>query len=73
MDRLEERAEYLPTTWEIAAACEAIRATWSLSERRRRYLGGRLEDDPAPSWRPPLVDTAPLRSMAARGLADLAV
>lgn len=67
-----ERAEYLPTPWEIARACEAIRARWSLNERRRRFVGGRLENDPEPSWRPPLVDTAPLR-MQARGLADLAV
>jgi hypothetical protein len=67
-----ERAEYLPTLWEIAQACEAIRAGWTLSERRRR-AGGRLIDESTQSWLPPMVDTSPLRSRFARGLADLAV
>lgn len=55
------RIDFLPTPEEIEAQCHRIRGSWSLSERRRRFVGPHLPDEPAPAWQPPMVDTSAFR------------
>jgi len=45
------RVDYLPTPREIADACAAIRAGWTNSEKRRRFVGGLASGEPASPWR----------------------
>lgn len=62
----ERRIDYLPSPVEIVGACRQIRAQWSHSEHRRRFVGdlpcGQLDDL---TWQPPLIDTSLLRLLAA--------
>ncbi len=55
------RIDYLPTPSEISLACEQIRETWTLSERRRRFVGPDLPDEFPSRWQPPTVDTSGFR------------
>ncbi len=69
---LDSRIDYVPTPFEIAQACEHIRGQWSLSERRRRFVGDQLPDEPFPAWHPPTVDTSLFRMSTFRRTSDLA-
>ncbi|WP_146573295.1 hypothetical protein [Botrimarina hoheduenensis] len=61
------RIDYLPSPSEIAAACQTIRAGWSLCEKRRRFVGELLSDEVETAWQPPVVDTTHFRMAIARG------
>lgn len=61
------RIDYLPTPVEIAEACAEIRAGWTMSEKRRRFVGDQTPDEVDTLWRPPTVDTSHLRLSAQRG------
>jgi hypothetical protein len=69
---IDPRIDYVPTPGEIAAACAAIRDSWTLNERRRRYVGDELPDEPFPRWQPPTVDTSVFRLASFRRTSDLA-
>ncbi len=56
------RIDYLPTQQEIAEACAIIRKSWTLSERRRRFVGDEPPEEPFLRWRPPVIDTSYLRA-----------
>ncbi|TWT78280.1 hypothetical protein Pla123a_10710 [Posidoniimonas polymericola] len=58
MDLEDRRIDYLPTSSEIAQACQAIRARWSLNEQRRRYVGELAPEGVELTWRPPVIDTS---------------
>ncbi|TWT88926.1 hypothetical protein Mal64_24160 [Pseudobythopirellula maris] len=60
------RIDYLPSPGEIAHACASIRSGWTGSERRRRFIGKDLPDDPNAAWAPPVVDTSYFRLASAR-------
>lgn len=60
------RIDYVPTPSEIADACASIRSNWSLSEKRRRYVGEHMPDEPEIAWRPPVIDTSHFRMTTAR-------
>ena len=60
------RIDYLPTPNEIHQACERIRETWTLSERRRRFVGPELPDEVPRQWHPPTIDTSGFRLAASR-------
>ena len=55
------RIDYLPSPEEITNACASIRASWSLSEKRRRFVGELMPEEPLASWRPPVIDTSHFR------------
>lgn len=55
------RIDYLPSPNEIAEACASIRSRWTLSEKRRRYVGELMPDEPESVWRPPVIDTSHFR------------
>lgn len=57
------RIDYLPTPFEIDAACARIRDRWSHNERRRRFVGPHLPDELPTPWQPPVVDTSAFRLM----------
>lgn len=61
------RIDYLPTPVEIAQACASIRATWTLSEKRRRFVGETMPDEPEKMWSPPVIDTSHFRLASSRG------
>lgn len=58
------RIDYLPTPGDIAEACQNIRESWTLSEKRRRYVGKLIGDEDDAMWLPPVVDTSHFVSMA---------
>jgi hypothetical protein len=60
------RIDYLPSPGEIASACATIRSTWSLSEKRRRFVGELIGEGPDPVWRPPVIDTSHFRLAVSR-------
>lgn len=62
------RIDYLPSPNEIAEACASIRSAWTLSEKRRRYVGDLMPDEPESVWRPPVIDTSHFRVAASRGV-----
>ncbi|TWT96628.1 hypothetical protein Pla108_23970 [Botrimarina colliarenosi] len=62
------RIDYLPSPDEIADACASIRNQWTLSEKRRRYVGELMPDEPDSAWRPPVIDTSHFRLVSARGV-----
>ena len=64
------RIDYVPTPSEIAEACASIRSSWSLSEKRRRYVGDQMPDEPEMVWRPPVIDTSHFRVSARQGEAS---
>lgn len=66
------RIDYLPSPDDIADACASIRSAWTLSEKRRRYVGEQMPDEPDAVWSPPVIDTSHFR-MATSGRAELAV
>lgn len=66
------RINYLPSPDEIADACASIRQAWTLSEKRRRYVGETMPDEPVALWQPPIIDTAPFRVGASRNLEAMA-
>ena len=55
------RIDYIPTPREIAKACASIRSGWTLSEKRRRYVGDVMPDEPEVAWSPPVIDTSHFR------------
>ncbi|MEO1496937.1 MAG: hypothetical protein AAFV43_07275 [Planctomycetota bacterium] len=56
------RIDYLPTPRDIADACRSIRDSWTLSEKRRRFVGELIGDEEDEVlWRPPVVDTSHFR------------
>ena len=61
------RIDYLPSPEEITNACASIRASWSLSEKRRRFVGELMPEEPLASWRPPVIDTSHFRVSQATG------
>ena len=61
------RIDYVPTPREIAQACADIRSRWSIGEKRRRYVGEHMPDEPEIAWRPPVIDTTHFRLSASRG------
>lgn len=61
------RIDYLPSPDEIAAACASIRSDWTLSEKRRRFVGELMPDEPESVWRPPVIDTSHFRISSAGG------
>lgn len=61
------RIDYLPSPTEIADACASIRSAWTLSEKRRRFVGDLMPDEPDSVWRPPVIDTSHFRMATARG------
>lgn len=61
------RIDYLPTPLEIAEACASIRSGWTLSEKRRRFVGEWMPDEVELGWRPPVIDTSHFRLSLARG------
>ena len=63
------RIDYIPTPREIAKACASIRSRWTLSEKRRRYVGEVMPDEPETGWSPPVIDTSHFR--VATGRADV--
>jgi len=65
------RIDYLPSPDEIADACASIRSSWTLSEKRRRFVGELMPDEPDSVWRPPVIDTSHFRVSGSRH-ADLA-
>ncbi|MGL4512520.1 MAG: hypothetical protein ACRCT8_05465 [Lacipirellulaceae bacterium] len=60
------RIDYLPTPTEIANACASIRSSWTLSEKRRRFVGELIGEGPDPLWRPPVIDTTHFRLAVSR-------
>ena len=62
------RIDYLPSPDEIATACASIRSAWTLSEKRRRFVGELMPDEPDTVWRPPVIDTSHFRLSASRSL-----
>lgn len=62
------RIDYLPSPDEIADACASIRSSWTLSEKRRRFVGEQMPDEPESAWRPPVIDTSHFRMIASRGV-----
>ena len=62
------RIDYLPSPDEIAEACASIRSEWTLSEKRRRFVGELMPDEPDSVWRPPVIDTTHFRLSSARGV-----
>lgn len=58
MDLEDRRIDYLPTSREIAQACQAIRAGWSRNEQRRRFVGELVPEGVEQVWRPPVIDTS---------------
>ena len=64
--------EYLPTPLEIARSCASIRATWTPSEKRRRFVGRPMSEEFAPAWQPPVIDTSAFRHSTGRAMGDLA-
>lgn len=61
------RIDFLPSPDEIANACATIRSSWTLSEKRRRYVGESMPDEPESIWRPPVIDTSHFRLAATGG------
>lgn len=61
------RIDYMPTPLEIAEACAAIRAQWTRTEKRRRFVGDDVPDDSEPAWRPPVIDTSCFRHVGRTG------
>ncbi len=64
------RIDYLPSTCEIDAACASIRESWTLNERRRRFVGPQLPDELPQPWRPPTIDTSSFRLAAMRAASE---
>ncbi|QDU59158.1 hypothetical protein [Aeoliella mucimassa] len=64
------RIDYLPSPHDIHAACEQIRENWTLSERRRRFVGPQLPEELPQPWQPPMVDTSGFRLAAARATSE---
>lgn len=62
------RIDYLPSPSDIAEACQSIRDSWSISEKRRRFVGELPFDEEETLWRPPVVDTTHFRITLARGV-----
>jgi hypothetical protein len=62
------RIDYLPSPDEIADACASIRQAWTLSEKRRRFVGDLMPDEPDSAWRPPVIDTSHFRMISSRGV-----
>lgn len=62
------RIDYLPSPDEIADACASIRQAWSLSEKRRRFVGDLMPDEPDSVWSPPVIDTSHFRMLSSRGV-----
>lgn len=62
------RIDYLPSPTEIADACASIRSAWSLSEKRRRFVGDLMPDEPDSAWSPPVIDTSHFRMLSSRGV-----
>lgn len=62
------RIDYLPSPGEIADACASIRSEWTLSEKRRRFVGDQMPDEPDDAWRPPVIDTSHFRMLSSRGV-----
>ncbi|MEN0111716.1 MAG: hypothetical protein AAF805_13440 [Planctomycetota bacterium] len=60
------RIDYLPTPAEIADACASIRNGWTISEKRRRFVGDLMPDEPDTAWRPPVIDTSHFRLTTTR-------
>ena len=60
------RIDYLPTPEEITQACASIRSSWTLSEKRRRFVGELMPDEPESVWRPPVIDTTHFRISSGR-------
>ncbi|MEM8866166.1 MAG: hypothetical protein AAGF31_11540 [Planctomycetota bacterium] len=59
------RIEYLPTPAEIAGVAAEIRATWTKSEKRRRFVGQLPAEALEESlWSPPVVDTTCFQPMS---------
>lgn len=67
------RIDYLPTPEEIANACASIRSSWTLSEKRRRYVGDMMPDEPESVWCPPMIDTTHFRISSSRSGSDVGV
>jgi hypothetical protein len=67
--RYRDRAEYLPTRRQIMAACATIRSQWTPAERRRRIVGGRLQEG-GPVWFPPQIVTANCLARVRKMVAD---
>ncbi len=65
------RIDYLPTPEEIAQACASIRSAWTLSEKRRRFVGELMPDEPEMFWRPPVIDTTHFRMSSSRSTVDV--
>ncbi len=60
------RIDYIPTPAEIAGVCAEIRAGWTKSEKRRRFVGElppEAFDDSV--WAPPVIDTSHFRLASA--------
>lgn len=55
------RIDYLPSPGEIDQACASIRETWTMNERRRRFVGPELPDELPRTWQPPTIDTSSFR------------
>ncbi len=66
------RIDYLPSPNDIAEACASIRSAWTLSEKRRRFVGEQMPDEPDTVWRPPVIDTSQFR-MATAGRIDVSI
>ena len=64
------RIDYIPSPGEIAEACAAIRSGWTRSEKRRRFVGELMPDEPDTGWSPPVIDTSHFRLSTSR--ADIA-
>lgn len=64
------RVGYLPTPEDIASACASIRSEWTLSEKRRRYVGDFMPDEPESVWRPPVIDTTHFRISAGQATTE---
>ena len=62
------RIDYLPSPAEIADACASIRSAWTLSEKRRRFVGDLMPDEPDSVWSPPVIDTSHFRMTSSRGV-----
>lgn len=56
------RIDYLPTPAEIAGVCAEIRSGWTLSEKKRRFVGELpAEAHEETCWAPPVIDTSQFR------------
>ncbi len=64
------RVGYLPTPEDIAMACATIRSEWTLSEKRRRFVGELMPDEPESVWRPPVIDTSLFNITVGQGSFD---